>query len=250
MKIYKKLLALLCIVAWVPALAQHTLTFRGDTVRSVRIAEDNNYFDQRIREMVFLPAAWVEYSPFWYNRRILRERKAHRTKTTPIDSTAWLHLDSLLAEIGVSRNATAADLGITDKMLKKGMRARWLDRSDRVYLHYVIPDQVTVDNLDRWLEAQYEKNKDTNCILIISDAFGFITVDVWLGGDKHKYFSLYRYVDELLYIWDGTNRYNLNTFRHLCALMPKTFDFSYEDFQKKLIYEFLKYLIEYNLSKP
>lgn len=250
MKICRLFAVLVCITISLPTAAQHIITLRGDTVMSVKIAEHNDYFDMRIREMVFPPEAWVEYSPFWYNSRILRERKAHRTKTTPIDSIAWLQLDSLLAEISVSRNATAADLGITDKMLKKGMRARWFDWSDRAYLHYIIPDQVTVDNLDQWLEAQYEKNKDTNCIRITTDASGFITVDVWLGGDKHKYFSLYRYDDELLYIWDGTNRYNLNTFRHLCALMPKTFDFSYKDFQKKIIYEFLKYLIEYNLSKP
>ena len=99
MKRYKYLVLSLCLAAWLPTEGQPTMTFRGEKVSSVKIAERNNYFDRADHEMVYPPEAWVEYSMFWDNSKILLERKAQRTKTTPIDSSAWLHLDSLLAEI-------------------------------------------------------------------------------------------------------------------------------------------------------
>ena len=247
MKHCKYLVLSLCLAAWLPTMGQPTLTFRGGKVYSVKIAESNNYFDRKDHEMVYPPEAWVEYSMFWDNSQILLERKAQRTKTTPIDSSAWLHLDSLLTEIGICRPTTAAELGITEKMLKKWTKARWLERNDRGYLRYTIPDQVTVANLDLWLAEQYEQYKDTNTVTITTDAFGFFTVEIWLGGKKTKDFSVLK--DELAepYFFNGRNCYNLNTYRHLCALMPKTFDFTYEDFLKQIVYEFFQYLIEKDL---
>lgn len=81
--------------------------------------------------------------------QILLERKARRTKSTEMDSTTWLQLDSLMAEIGVSRPATAADLGITEKIFKKVLSERKLKRW--FYQHYFmsIDEAATLEDFDQ-----------------------------------------------------------------------------------------------------
>ncbi len=75
MKCCKILAALLCLTAALPAAAQHTLTFRGDTVTWIRIEEDNSYREWDSHERVFPPEAWVEYYPI-FNEQMLLKRNA------------------------------------------------------------------------------------------------------------------------------------------------------------------------------
>lgn len=121
MRIYRLLAILVYIVTSLSAAAQHTITLRGDKVTSVTIKEDNSYCDRSKRppEMVYPPSAWVGYMAWDGKHQILLERNARCTKSTEMDSATWLQLDSLMAEIGVSRPATASDLGITEKVFKK-----------------------------------------------------------------------------------------------------------------------------------
>lgn len=230
------------------AVAQHTITFCGDTVTSVRISENNGYLECKPyiedREMVFPPEAWIDYMTWKDGRQILLERKAKRTKTTAIDSNTWLHLDSLMAEIGICRPTTAANLSITEQTLHKYITRRSIrKRYGHAYLFDLYKDQVTLENFDQWLTTQYETHKDTNTILIRTDDPFSIRIDITLKNNKHRFVSIWRYGSELPYYLDGRDNFNLNIYRHLCALMPKTFDFSYEDVQKRLIIAYFDYLI-------
>ena len=243
----KTLFILLCLTAWLPTEAQHPLTFRGDTVHWIKIAEDNSYMDwdpnPDRREMVYPPEAWIEYLPLW-NKQQLLKRNSRRTKTTEIDITAWVHLDSLMAEIGMCRLATAADLGITERMLKKTLRSRAAKKRFKYLEMDCIREFNTLEEFDRWLARQYEENKDTNCCSYMTHNFGFINVEIGINYKKTTNVCIWRYYPAMPYQLNGLNHYNLNIYRHLCALMPKTFNFSYEDFQKNLIMVFFEYLVE------
>ena len=250
MKTLKILATLSCFVLAFPAVAQpqHTITLRGDTVTSVTIKEDNSYCDRGSDhkwppEMVYPPEAWVGYMAWDGNHRILLERKAKRTKSTEMDSTTWLHLDSLIAEIGVSRPASAADLGITEKVFKKVLSERKLKRW--FYRHYYlsIDEAASLEDFDQWLMKQYEEYQDTNSIFIITDAFIHVNIEITLRHGETKYVSMWRYSPEYPISFNGRDYFNLNLYRHLCALMPKTFDYSYEDFQRRLIISYLEYLV-------
>lgn len=248
MKTLKILAALSCFVLAFPAVAQHTITLRGDTVTSVTIKEDNSYCDRGSDhkwppEMVYPPEAWVGYMAWDGNHRILLERKAKRTKSTEMDSTTWLHLDSLIAEIGVSRPASAADLGITEKVFKKVLSERKLKRW--FYRHYYlsIDEAASLEDFDQWLMKQYEEYQDTNSIFIITDAFIHVNIEITLRHGETKYVSMWRHSPEYPISFNGRDYFNLNLYRHLCALMPKTFDYSYEDFQRRLIISYLEYLV-------
>ena len=238
---------MLCLIAWLPTTAQHMLTFRGDTVQWIRIKEDNRYMDWNPnpdrREMVYPPEAWIEYMPLW-NKQHLLKRNSHRTKTTEIDSTAWVHLDSLMAEIGMCRPATAADLGITERMLKKTLRSWAAKKMFKYWERYCIHKFNTLEEFDRWLVKQYEENKDTNCFSYMTHNFGFINIEIGINYKKTINVCIWRYYLAMPYQLDVLNRYNLNIYRHLCVLMPKTFNFSYEDFQKNIIMVFFEYLEE------
>ena len=244
----KTLFILLCLTAWLPATAQNIITFRGDTVRWIKIAEDNSYMDwdpnPDRRETVFPPEAWIEYLPLW-NKQQLLKRNSRRTKTTEIDSTAWVHLDSLMAEIGMCRLATAADLGITERMLKKTLRSWAAKKRFKYWKRDCIREFNTLEEFDRWLAKQYEENKDTNCFSVMTHNYGFINVEIGINYKKTINVCIWRYYLAMPYHLNALNRYNLNIYRHLCALMPKTFDFSYEYFQKSLIMDFFEYLNEH-----
>lgn len=232
MRIYRLLAILVYIVTSLSVAAQHTITLRGDKVTSVTIKEDNSYCDRSKRppEMVYPPSAWVEYMAWDGKHQILLERNARCTKSTEMDSATWLQLDSLMAEIGVSRPATAADLGITEKVFKKVLSERKVVAA-------------SLEDFDQWLVKQYEEHKDTNSILIITDAFIHINIEITLCHGKTKYVSMWRYRPEYPISFNGRDYFNLNLYRHLCALMPKTFDYSYEDFQRRLIISYLEYLV-------
>lgn len=232
MRIYRLLAILVYIVTSLSAAAQHTITLRGDTVTSVTIKEDNSYCDRSKRppEMVYPPSAWVGYMAWDGKHQILLERNARCTKSTEMDSATWLQLDSLMAEIGVSRPATAADLGITEKVFKKVLSERKVVAA-------------SLEDFDQWLVKQYEEHKDTNSIFIITDAFIHINIEITLYHGKTKYVSMWRYSPEYPISFNGRDYFNLNLYRHLCALMPKTFDYSYEDFQRRLIFSYLEYLV-------
>ena len=157
---------LLFLSAGLPAVAQQTITFRGDTVMWIKIEEDNSYLDWNDREMVYPPSAWIEFFPMWDNIQILLARKAKRTKTTTMDSTTRLHLDSLLIELSVSRPASAADLGITEEMIRKYVKDRdvrksW-SRNSRENISHLV-ETGGLAKFDRWLNKLYEENKD--CVL-------------------------------------------------------------------------------------
>lgn len=232
MRIYRLLAILVYIVTSLSAAAQHTITLRGDTVTSVTIKENNSYCDRSKRppEMVYPPSAWVGYMAWDGKHQILLERNARCTKSTEMDSATWLQLDSLMAEIGVSRPATAADLGITEKVFKKVLSERKVVAA-------------SLEDFDQWLVKQYEEHKDTNSIFIITDAFIHINIEITLCHGKTKYVSMWRYSPEYPISFNGRDYFNLNLYRHLCALMPKTFDYSYEDFQRRLIFSYLEYLV-------
>lgn len=232
MRIYRLLAILVYIVTSLSAAAQHTITLRGDKVTSVTIKEDNSYCDRSKRppEMVYPPSAWVRYMAWDGKHQILLERNARCTKSTEMDSATWLQLDSLMAEIGVSRPATAADLGITEKVFKKILSERKVVAA-------------SLEDFDQWLVKQYEEHKDTNRIFIIRDAFIHINIEITLCHDKTKYVNMWRYSPEYPISFNGRDYFNLNLYRHLCALMPKTFDYSYEDFQRRLIISYLEYLV-------
>lgn len=248
MKYCKTFAALLLLSAWLPAVAQNVITFRGDTVRWIKIAEDNSYMDwdpnPDRREMVYPPEAWIEYFPLW-NKQQLLKRNSRRTKTTEIDSTAWVHLDSLMAEVGMCRLATAADLGITERMLKKTLRSWAAKKRFKYWERSCIRDLNTIEEFDRWLVKQYEEHKDTNCVSVMTHNYGFINVEIGINYKKTINVCIWRYYLAMPYQLNGPNRYNLNIYRHLCALMSKTFDFSYEYFQKSLIMDFFEYLNEH-----
>ena len=245
MRIYRLLAILVYIVTSLSAAAQHTITLRGDTVTSVTIKEDNSYCDRSKRppEMVYPPSAWVGYMAWDGKHQILLERNARCTKSTEMDSATWLQLDSLMAEIGVSRPATAADLGITEKVFKKVLSERKVKRW--FYRHYYMSADVAafLEDFDQWLVKQYEEHKDTNSIFIITDAFIHINTEITLCHGKTKYVSMWRYSPEYPISFNGRDYFNLNLYRHLCALMPKTFDYCYEDFQRRLIYSYLEYVV-------
>ena len=232
MRIYRLLAILVYIVTSLSAAAQHTITLRGDKVTSVTIKEDNSYCDRSKRppEMVYPPSAWVGYMAWDGKHQILLERNARCTKSTEMDSATWLQLDSLMAEIGVSRPATASDLGITEKVFKKVLSERKVVAA-------------SLEGFDQWLVKQYEEHKDTNSIFIITDAFIHINIEITLCHGKTKYVSMWRYSPEYPISFNGRDYFNLNLYRHLCALMPKTFDYSYEDFQRRLIISYLEYLV-------
>lgn len=232
MRIYRLLAILVYIVTSLSAAAQHTITLRGDTVTSVTIKEDNSYCDRSKRppEMVYPPSAWVGYMAWDGKHQILLERNARCTKSSEMDSATWLQLDSLMAEIGVSRPATAADLGITEKVFKKVLSERKVVAA-------------SLEDFDQWLVKQYEEHKDTNRFFIITDAFIHINIEITLCHGKTKYVSMWRYSPEYPISFNGRDYFNLNLYRHLCALMPKTFDYSYEDFQRRLIFSYLEYLV-------
>lgn len=232
MRIYRLLAILVYIVTSLSAAAQHTITLRGDKVTSVTIKEDNSYCDRSKRppEMVYPPSAWVGYMAWDGKHQILLERNARCTKSTEMDSATWLQLDSLMAEIGVSRPATAADLGITEKVFKKVLSERKVVAA-------------SLEDFDQWLVKQYEEHKDTNSIIIRTDAFIHINIEITLCHGKTKYVSMWRYSPEYPISFNGRNYFNLNLYRHLCALMPKTFDYCYEDFQRRLIYSYLEYVV-------
>lgn len=232
MRIYRLLAILVYIVTSLSAAAQHTITLRGDTVTSVTIKEDNSYCDRSKRppEMVYPPSTWVGYMAWDGKHQILLERNARCTKSTEMDSATWLQLDSLMAEIGVSRPATAADLGITEKVFKKVLSERKVVAA-------------SLEDFDQWLVKQYEEHKDTNSFFIITDAFIHINIEITLYHGKTKYVSMWRYSPEYPISFNGRDYFNLNLYRHLCALMPKTFDYSYEDFQRRLIFSYLEYLV-------
>lgn len=241
-------IVLICFAISTPTAAQHTITLRGDTVTSVTIKEDNSYCDRGKGytwppEMVYPPSAWVGYMAWDGKHQILLERKARRTKSTEMDSATWLHLDSLMAEIGVSRPATAADLGITEKVFKKVLSERKLKRW--FYRHYYlsIDEAASLEDFDKWLMKQYEEYQDTNSILIITDAFIHINIEITLRHGETKYVSMWRHSPEYPISFNGRDYFNLNLYRHLCALMPKTFDYSYEDFKRRLIISYLEYLV-------
>ena len=247
MKKYRLFAILVCIATPLPTTAQHIITLRGDTIKAVTITEDNSYCDRDgdvwPPEMVYPPSAWVEYMSWGGNHQMLLERKARRTKSTEMDSTTWLHLDSLIVEIGVSRPATAADLGITEKVFKKVMSERKVKKW--FYRHYdmSIDEAVSLENFNQWLMKKYEENKDTNTIFIITDAFIQIQIEIILCHGKTKNVSIWRYSPEYPISFDGRDYFNLNLYRHLCALMPKTFNYTYEDFQRRLIISYLESLI-------
>ncbi|MBO4307326.1 MAG: hypothetical protein J5848_03350 [Bacteroidales bacterium] len=234
-----------------PTMAQHKFTLCGDTVISVQIKEDNCYLDWKPnideREMVYPPEAWIEFTPLRNDLQILLERKKQRTKTTTMDSLSILHLDSLIREIGVSRLATSADLGITEEMLNKCLKSRLLRKSmrkdSRVRLTLYRKDQINLDSLDQWLTTQYQRYMDTNRVSIICDRFFSIRIEIRLKHHDNIYASIWRYHPEESYYFKSGNRFNLNIYRHLCALMPKTFDFSYKDFQERLIIAYFFYLV-------
>lgn len=212
------LIVLICFAISTPTAAQHTITLRGDTVIGVRIAEDNAYFDRNEFEMVYPPEAWIEYMAWGGNKQILLKRNARQTKTTEMDSTTWLQLDSLMAEIGINRLTTAADLGITKKMFNKIARGR-----------------ATYEGFNKWIAKQYETYKDGNIYTIATDAFGRIHIKIMLKGGKEKHVSVWQDFPNMPIDLDNGQYFNLNFYRHLCALMPKTSDFSYENFLKQLI---------------
>lgn len=243
----KTLASLIIAVTWLPVTAQHTIRFHGDTVFSIKIAESNSYLEWKtmgdFHETVYPPEAWIEYSPTWNEQKLLK-RNSQRTKTTRIDISAWSHLDSLLSEIGVSRLATAADIGITEQMLKKALHSWTAIKRYKRWERACIQDFNTIEKFDRWLVKEYEENKDTNVFSIMTDTYGFINVEITISPKKKTNVSIWRHYPDKPYHLDGRNRFNLNIYRHLCALMPKTFDFSYEDFQKKLIMAFFEYLAE------
>ena len=241
MKYCKTFAALLFLAAWLPAAAQNVVTFRGDTVNWVRIAEDNSYLDWTDREMIYMPSAWIEFFPTWRNRQVLLARKAQRTQTAEMDSTTRLHLDSLMKELNVSRLATAEDLGITEKMIRKHVKDRAVrkgfSRNSRSILYHLVKTGGLA-KFDRWLNKLYEENKDSNQISIVTDDFIFININI---NDK-TVISLWRFYPDRPYDLHG-NHFNLNIYRHLCALLPKTFDYSYETFQKTLIYNYYEFLV-------
>lgn len=245
---YKNLVIFVCFTLSLSAEAQHIITLRGDTVTSVTIKEDNSYCDRGRAykwppEMVYPPSAWVGYMAWDGNHRILLERKARRTKSTEMDSVTWLQLDSLMAEIGVSRPATAADLCITEKVFKKVLSERKVKRW--LYRHYYmcVDEAVSLKGFDQWLMKQYKEYNDTNSIFIITDAFIHINIEITLRHGKTKYVSMWRHSPEDPISFNGRDYFNLNLYRHLCALMPKTFDYSYEDFQRQLIYSYLESVV-------
>lgn len=241
MKYCKTFAALLLLSAWLPAAAQNVITFRGDTVNWVRIEEDNSYLDWTDHEMIYLPSAWIEFFPKWHDRQVLLARKAQRTKTTTMDSTTRLHLDSLMIELNVSRLATAADLGITEKMIRKHVRDRVVRKGfswdSRSILYYLVKTG-DLAKFDRWLNKLYEENKNSNQISMVIDDFIFININI---NDK-TVIRLWRYYPDRPYNLHG-DHFNLNIYRHLCALLPKTFDYSYETFQKTLIYNYYEFLV-------
>ncbi len=205
----------------------------------IKIEEDNSYLDWNDREMVYPPSAWIEFFPMWDNRQILLARKAKRTKTTTMDSTTRLHLDSLLIELSVSRPASAADLGITEEMIRKYVKDRdvrksW-SRNSRENISHLV-ETGGLAKFDRWLNKLYEENKD--CVLIVTDDFGFIKINI----DAKTVISFWRYNPDRPYDLPGSH-FNLHIYRHLCALLPKTFDYSYETFQKRLIYNYFELLV-------
>lgn len=167
MRIYRLLAILVYIVTSLSAAAQHTITLRGDTVTSVTIKENNSYCDRSKRppEMVYPPSAWVGYMAWDGKHQILLERNARCTKSTEMDSATWLQLDSLMAEIGVSRPATAADLGITEKVFKKVLSERKVKRW--FYRHYYMSfdEAVSLEGFDQWLMKQYEEYKDRKSVV-------------------------------------------------------------------------------------
>lgn len=223
MKTLKILAALSCFVLAFPAVAQHTITFHGDTVIGVRIEEDNSYCDRSgpytfYPEMVYPPEAWIEYMAWNGKLQILLKRNAQRTKTTEMNSTTWLHLDSLMAEIGINRLVTAADLGITEKMFNKIARGR-----------------ATYEEFNKWLAKKYEEYEDENIYTILTDAFGIIRIEIMLQGGTKKIVSLWKDHPDMPIDFGKRQFFNLHFYRHLCALMPETFDFSYEDFLRRLI---------------
>lgn len=243
MRTIKILAALFCCAVSFPSTAQHTTTLMGDTVECIRIVESNSYLDHKDHETVYPPEARIEFL-LPEKRQILLERKASRTKTTAIENATLTHLDSLMTEIHKSRPATAAELGITDKMLKNTLHDKAVREIVRRYFYDDLLERVSVEHFDRWLASQYEEYKDTNTTLIIADYFFEIHVEIVLKNHNKTYIIYRRFSPELPYLFNAHNRFNLNTYRHLCALMPKTFDFSYRDFQKQLIITYIKQLIE------
>ncbi len=237
----KTLFILLCLTAWLPATAQNIITFRGDTVRWIKIAEDNSYLDWNDHEMVYLPSAWIEFFPTWDDRQVLLARKAQRTQTTTMDNTTRMHLDSLMKELSVTRPASATDLGITEKMIRKHVKDRVVRQSFSRNSRDILSYHVKTGGLakfDRWLNKLYEENKDSNQVLFVTDDFVFINIKI---NDK-TVISFWRYYPDRPYNLHG-DHFNLNIYRHLCALLPKTFDYSYETFQKTLIYNYFEFLV-------
>lgn len=229
--------ALLGLMVASATVAQDSIVFRGEKVTWVSISEDNSYRDWDSREYVYPPNAFVEYRPYNMTRMLLK-RKARRTQTSEMDSSALHHLDSLMAEIGVCRPATAADLGITEKVFKKTLSEwkvkRWLNR------HYL--EDISLEGFDQWLMEQYEQFKERGILVISSDKFGYIRIHFNLAHGKTGYVSIWRDGPEEPFVSNSGYNFNLNLYRHLCALMPKTFDYSYEDFQRRLILSYLEHL--------
>ena len=224
MNTLKLFAALGCCILAFPAMAQHTITLLGDTVIGVRIEEDNSYCDRSgpytfYPEMVYPPEAWIEYMAWDGKLQILLERNAQRTKTTEMDSTTWLHLDSLMAEIGINRLTTAADLGITEKMF-----------------YSIAGGMASYEGFNKWLAKKYEEYKDENTYTLMTDAFGIIRIEIMLKGGTKKIVSLWTDFPNMPIDFGERQFFNLHFYRHLCALMPETFDFSYEDFLRRLIF--------------
>jgi hypothetical protein len=228
-------------------MGQHILTYRGDTVRFITISEDNSYCDRLDNhEMVYLPSAWITYDYVYRNEQRLLERKSRRTKTTPTDSTSLLLMDSLIAELSVCRMATAADLGITEKMIHKTMSSREKRRLFGSNYYKYDRNRYYLKDFDRWLAKLYKNYCDTNCVTIITERYFQIKIQIELRNFKQKHISFWRYHPEDPIYVNSRNFFNLNIYRYLCALMPKTFDFSYEDFQKRLIFAYFNHIDDWN----
>ncbi|MBR1549952.1 MAG: hypothetical protein IJ634_04875 [Bacteroidales bacterium] len=224
-----------------PALAQPQL--QGRKVTYIKIKENNSYLDWKDKEFVFPPEGRLILD-FWSHEQKFLPHGKERTRTMPIDSTLLPHLDSLLAELPQCRPTTAANLGITQKTMRKVL-SNWFLRKDLglfspIWEIKYTREGLTVENLDRWLAQKYEEYRcDSISFHIITDMQISIGMEITvMPGAERKYISFWRYEPLFPYFLDGQQYFNPNVFRHLCALLPKGFGFSLEELQQTIIEQF------------
>lgn len=223
--------------------ASAQLQLQGREVIYIEIKEDNAYLDHEDKEIVFPPEGRLMIDFRRHEQKLLPHGK-QRTRTMPIDSTLLSHLDSLLAELPQCRPATATDLGITEKTMRKVL-SNWFLRKDlglfsSIWEIRYMRRGLTVEKLDRWLAMKYEEYRcDSNSYHIITDMQISIGMEITvMPGYEKKYFRFWRYEPLFPYNLDSRQYFNPNVFRLLCALLPEGFGFGPEELQQTIIEQF------------